>query len=202
MDTAAFSCIDCAVNNCEQRDATHPKFCPTNSFTLSGNPLLEQQLGDEQNRRIINAAAYSAHMGHREKLDHLQETILFARKFGARKIGIATCISLASEARFTAKALRKEGFEVVGAICKVGCITFGDLNVPCDERGPEAVLCNPLYQAQLLNEQNTDLNVVIGLCAGHDALLFKHADAPCTVLTAKDFRYDHCSIHALRPAPE
>lgn len=201
MDITAFSCIDCAVNNCEQRDAAHPKFCPTNSFALSENPLLEQQISDEQNRRIIDAAAYSAHVGHREKLDHLQETILFAHKFGARKVGIAACISLAAEARFTAEVLRNEGFQVVGAICKVGCITFGELDVPCDERGPEAVLCNPLYQAQLLNEQGTDLNIVIGLCAGHDALFFKHADAPCTVLTAKDFKYDHCSIYALRPAP-
>ena len=199
MVTTGFSCIDCAVNNCEQRDAVHPKLCPTNGFTLSENPKLERQLAEEQNRRIIEAAAYSAHVGHREKLDHLQETILFARKFGARKIGIAACISLASEARFTAKALRDEGLDVVGAICKVGCITFGELDVPCDERGPEAVLCNPLYQAQLLNEQRTDLNIVIGLCAGHDALFFKHAAAPCTVLTAKDFKYDHCSIRALRP---
>ena len=199
MNATAFSCIDCALNNCEQRDATHPKFCPTNSFSLSDNPSLERQIADEQNRRIIDAAAYSAHVGHREKLDHLQETILFAQKLGARKIGIAACISLAAESRFTANALREEGFEVIGAICKVGCITFGDLDVPRDERGPDAVLCNPLYQAQLLNEQHTDLNVVIGLCAGHDALFFKHADAPCTVLTAKDFKYDHSSIHALRP---
>ena len=109
------------------------------------------------------------------------------------------CISLAPEARATARILRTQGFEVVGAICKIGCITFGDLDVPPDERGPEAVLCNPLYQAEVLNEQKTDLNVVIGLCAGHDALFLKHSEAPCTVLTAKDFKFDHCSIRALRP---
>ena len=199
---ATFSCIDCAMNTCEERDAQHPKFCPTNDFALTDHPQLQQQIADEQNRRIIDAAAYSAHVGHREKLNHLEETIVFARRFGARKIGIAACISLAEEARNAAKVLRAQGFDVVGAICKVGSITFGQLDVPCDERGPEAVLCNPLYQAQLLNEEATDLNVVIGLCAGHDALFMKHADAPCTVLTAKDFKFDHCSIRALRPGDE
>ena len=193
-----FSCVDCMVNNCEQRNAPHPAFCPTNDFVLEDEPQLKEQLDDDLNRRIINAAAYSAHVGHREKRNHLEETILFAQKFGARKIGIAACISLAAEARNAAKAFRAQGFEVVGAICKIGCITFGDLDVPCDERGPEAVLCNPLYQAQLLNEEHTDLNVVIGLCTGHDALFLKHADAPSTVLTAKDFKFDHCSIRALR----
>ena len=197
-----FSCIDCSINNCEERNAVHPKFCPTNSFDLADNPLLEEQLADEENRRMINAAAFSAHIGHREKTSHLEETIVFAKKFGARKIGIAACISLADEARAAAQVFRKQGFEVVGAICKIGCITFADLSVPPDERGPEAVLCNPLYQAQVLNAENTDLNVVIGLCTGHDALFLKYADAPCTVLTAKDFKFDHCSIRALRPGDE
>lgn len=199
MADTRVSCVDCAIGNCEQRDAEHPSYCPTNEFRLEDHPRLMSQLEDETNRRIIESAAYSAHVGHREKLNHLEETILFARKLGVRKIGIAACISLAAEARVTAKILRAQGFEAVGAICKIGCITFGDLDVPPDERGPEAVLCNPLYQAEVLNEQQTDLNVVIGLCTGHDALFLRHAEAPCTVLTAKDFKFDHCSIRALRP---
>ena len=202
MITTELSCIDCAVNNCEQSDATHPAFCPASTFDLTSNPMLQQQMAEEQNRRIIDAAAFSAHVGHRETLSHLEETVVFAQKFGAKRIGIAACISLAAESRAAAKVFRAQGFDVVGAICKVGCITFGELDVEPDERGPEAVLCNPLYQAQLLNEAQTDLNVVIGLCTGHDALFLKHANAPCTVLTAKDFKFDHCSIRALRPDDE
>lgn len=202
MDAAKLSCIDCAINNCEQRDAVHPAFCPGNSFDLANDRVLKQQIEEEQNRKIIEAAAYSAHVGHREKLSHLEETVVFAKRFGARKIGIAACVSLAAESRNTAKVLRAQGFEVVGAVCKAGCITFGELNVEPDERGPEAVLCNPLYQAQLLNEAQTDLNVVIGLCTGHDALFLRYAQAPCTVLTAKDFKFDNCSIRALRPGDE
>ncbi len=198
MQKTKLSCIDCALNNCEHRGETHPTFCPTNNFKLEEHAQLIERLEDEQNKRIIDSAAFSAHVGHRQKLSHLEETVVFAQRYGAQKIGIAACISLAAEARAAAKVFRAQGFEVVGAICKAGCITFGDLNVPEDERGPDAVLCNPLYQAQLLNEEKTDLNVVIGLCTGHDALFLKYADAPCTVLTAKDFKFDHCSIRALR----
>ena len=44
----------------------------------------------------------------------------------------------------------------------------------------------PVGQAMLLNEAGTDLNVVVGLCVGHDSLFFRHSKAPVTVLIAKD----------------
>ncbi len=196
------TCVDCGLNTCEQVDGQRPAFCPTNGFSLEENAQLKALLDEDQNRRIIQSAAHSAHVGHRQKLSHLEETILFAEGIGAKKIGIAACISLAAEARAATRVMRKRGFEVVGAICKAGCITFGDLAVPFDERGADAVLCNPIYQAQLLNEEETDLNVVIGLCAGHDALFLKHADAPCTILAVKDFKFDHNSVRALRYGDE
>ena len=202
MDEKLLSCIDCAMNNCEQRDAVHPAFCPTTGFDLANEPLLRERLAEDVNRRMIDSAAYSAHVAHRETLSHLEEAIIFARRFGAKRLGIASCISLASEARAAAQVFRAQGFEVVGAICKMGAVTFGDLDVPCDERGPEAVLCNPIYQAQMLNEAHTDLNVVMGLCTGHDALFLKYAEAPCTLLTAKDFKFDHNPVRALRPGDE
>ena len=40
--------------------------------------------------------------------------------------------------------------------------------------------------AMLLNEAGTGLNVLIGLCVGHDSLFFRHSEAPVTVLVAKD----------------
>ena len=45
---------------------------------------------------------------------------------------------------------------------------------------------NPIYQAEKLNEHDTDFNVVIGLCVGHDSLFINHSKAPCTVLSVKD----------------
>ena len=45
-------------------------------------------------------------------------------------------------------------------------------------------LCNPVGQAMLLNKAGTELNIVVGLCVGHDSLFFKHSGAPVTVLLA------------------
>jgi uncharacterized metal-binding protein len=38
----------------------------------------------------------------------------------------------------------------------------------------------------VLNEANTDLNIAIGLCVGHDSLFYKYSDALVTTLVAKD----------------
>ena len=37
-----------------------------------------------------------------------------------------------------------------------------------------------------MNRENTELNVLLGLCVGHDALFFKYAHGPTTVLAVKD----------------
>lgn len=37
-------------------------------------------------------------------------------------------------------------------------------------------MCNPIMQAKLLNKAKTNLNVVVGLCVGHDSLFYKYAN--------------------------
>ena len=38
----------------------------------------------------------------------------------------------------------------------------------------------------LLNGQNTEFNIALGLCVGHDSLFYKHSEALVTTLVAKD----------------
>jgi uncharacterized metal-binding protein len=38
----------------------------------------------------------------------------------------------------------------------------------------------------LLNKAETDMNIIVGLCVGHDILFTKHSKAPVTTLIAKD----------------
>lgn len=185
------TCVDCAMNTCRKNGAEYPAFCPTRDFDLQEQHELQQLMEEEQTRRIYVSAAHSAHIGFTQEIDRLQETILFAQGYGAKKIGIASCVSYAKEARYAAKVLRKAGFEVVGVICKIGSLTCEQMDVPLEARSPETALCNPVYQAMTLNAEQTDLNVVIGLCVGHDSLFFKHSDAPCTALVAKDFKHGH-----------
>jgi uncharacterized metal-binding protein len=52
-------------------------------------------------------------------------------------------------------------------------------------------------QARLLNQAGTDLNVVVGLCVGHDSLFIKHSEAPVTTLITKDRVLGHNPAGAL-----
>ena len=61
-------------------------------------------------------------------------------------------------------------------------------------------MCNPIAQAELLNGQNTEFNIVLGLCVGHDSLFMKHSNALCTVLVVKDRVLGHNPCAALYTA--
>jgi uncharacterized metal-binding protein len=58
-------------------------------------------------------------------------------------------------------------------------------------------MCNPLLQAELLNQAGTDFNVIIGLCVGHDTLFIKQSKAPVTYLIVKDRILGHNPAAAL-----
>ena len=124
----------------------------------------------------------------------------FARRIGAKKIGIATCVGLLAEARTAARIFRKAGFEVYGVACKVGAQLKTSVGIPdsCEKVGK--IMCNPILQAKLLNQAQTDLNVVIGLCVGHDALFYKYAEAMTTTLVTKDRVLGHNPVAALYQA--
>ena len=61
-------------------------------------------------------------------------------------------------------------------------------------------MCNPIMQAEVLNAAETDLNVVMGLCVGHDSLFYKHSHAPATTLVVKDRVLIHNPVMALYTA--
>ena len=49
-----------------------------------------------------------------------------------------------------------------------------------------ANMCNPILQAKHLNRVGTDLNILVGLCVGHDSMFYKYAEGLTTTLVAKD----------------
>jgi uncharacterized metal-binding protein len=52
-------------------------------------------------------------------------------------------------------------------------------------------------QAQLLNVAGTELNILCGLCAGHDAVFGMASKAPVTTLIVKDRVLAHNPIGAV-----
>ena len=91
-----------------------------------------------------------------------------------------------NEARTFARILRDAGFETYGVACKIESNHRSDLAVHVSEGSQDTILCNPIMQARLLEEAGTELNVVVGLCVGHDALFYKHSAAVTTTLAGKD----------------
>ena len=47
-------------------------------------------------------------------------------------------------------------------------------------------MCNPIYQARCLADAGTELNIVVGLCVGHDSLFYKYSQTLTTTLIVKD----------------
>jgi len=126
----------------------------------------------------------------------VEEIALFARKIGARRLGVAFCTGFKEEARIFCDLMRR-WFEVSSVCCKNCSVPKSALAMPHVRQVRRESMCNPLGQAELLNKAGTDLNIAMGLCVGHDALFFKHSDAPVTVLAAKDRVLAHNPMGAL-----
>ncbi len=105
---------------------------------------------------------------------------------GFKKIGIATCVGLIRETRMLTKILRHHGFEVYGIACKVGAQPKTSVGIREECCAVGANMCNPILQAKLLNAAKTDLNIVMGLCVGHDSLFYKYAEGLTTTMVVKD----------------
>ena len=185
MEEKTLSCVDCGTQNCKFKTRTSPEFCLTTNLSPEDSAWALEHYEEGRNKEIMIASAEVEYEGYCQ-WTRVQEIMEFARKIGARKIGIANCIGLINEARIFAKILRANGFEPYAVICKVAGQAKSSMGIPpqCEEIGP--AMCNPILQARLLNQAGTDLNVVIGLCVGHDSLFYRYSEAYVTTLVTKD----------------
>jgi uncharacterized metal-binding protein len=133
----------------------------------------------------------------------VEEIWEFAHRMGYRRLGLASCLGLIAEARTAARLLEAHDLEVVSVMCKVGAVAKERIGLRDEDKiraGQHESMCNPVAQALLLNDAGTELNVLLGLCVGHDSLFFKHCEAPCTVLAVKDRLLAHNPMAALYTA--
>jgi len=139
--------------------------------------------------------------GRTPRNPRVEEVAQFARKMGYKKLGIAFCTGLKSEAEILVRILENRGFDIVSVCCKAGGIPKERIGITEEQkiRGPGVYesMCSPISQAEILNEEGTEFNILVGLCVGHDSLFFKYAHAPTTVLIAKDRVFGHNPAAAL-----
>jgi uncharacterized metal-binding protein len=154
---------------------------------------------EPETRRLALAAAQTEADGYPDH-SRVEDVMGYARRIGATHLGIATCVGLMSESALLVEILEANGFQVSAVGCKVGSIPKEEVGLRDDEKIRPCqyeALCNPVAQALLLNEVGVQLNILVGLCVGHDSLFFRHAVAPTTVLVAKDRRTGHNPVAAL-----
>ncbi len=196
MEEKRLSCVDCAVTNCNLQDKQYPDFCLT---THMDSEVLDEAMElykEDENRRSMIAAGEIEH-DYYCQFTRIEEIMAYAKKMGMKKIGIATCVGLIQESRKLTSILRYNGFEVYGIACKAGVQKKVDVGIPerCNEIGEN--MCNPILQAKILNEAKTELNIVVGLCVGHDSLFYKYSDALVTTAVTKDRVTGHNPVAAL-----
>ncbi len=124
----------------------------------------------------------------------------FAQKMGYKKLGLAFCGGLAKEGEIVSRILENFGFDVVSVMCKAGGVPKEEIGIKENEKihiNDFEPMCNPIFQAYVVNDANTDFNVLLGLCVGHDSLFLKYAKAPSTVLAAKDRVTGHNPLAAV-----
>ena len=178
-----------------------PGFCPSN-VDEEGIERAWERYEDPEVRRIACASALVESAGYC-RWTRVEEICAFAREMGFTKIGIATCISMVDLARTLSGILESHGFEVASAACKNGGVPKERLGLRDEDKirpGTYEAMCNPLAQAELLNDAGCELNVVLGLCVGHDSLFFKHSKGLATTLVAKDRVLAHNPVGALQLA--
>jgi uncharacterized metal-binding protein len=126
-------------------------------------------------------------------LDRVDEIIEYAKEAKIKKIGIANCTTFNKEATQLEDILSEVGFQVAKVNCKFGRVPFDDL-IP----GYSGISCNPAGQAMYLEDQGTELNIMMGLCLGHDMIFNARSKAPVTPLLVKDRKLKHHTLQVFK----
>ena len=173
---------------CSDRQCRDGKDC----FDGAADPLPHL---DEEDLRIWRAAS-RVEAEHYFKIPRLQELVESSKLMRYKKLGLAFCIGLQDESELIVSRLSAD-FDVVSVCCKACGLSKDKLDLPKIHGDGFEATCNPVGQALLLKEEETDLNVILGLCLGHDVLFTKHSKAPVTTLAVKDRVLAHNPLGAI-----
>jgi uncharacterized metal-binding protein len=195
-------CAKCTKTVCDSEAYLKgPENCPTKTRQGIIKEALKEYEDPETREFARQASIQEAECymnlpeGLTTRYPRVEEIAQFARKMGYKKLGIANCLGLQEEAEALTEILENRGFEVVSICCKAGATPKETIGLTPEQKikGPDAFesMCNPISQAKILNDAGTELNIVVGLCVGHDSLFFKYSEAPVTVLVAKDRVFGH-----------
>ena len=194
---------------CQQEDGQSPPYCPTTTREAIIQRAYDTVQETPEVFEFAKQASAQEALGYDKEAGYekakpintrVAETIEFAKRMKYKRLGLVFCIGLRKEAKVMEMLLTEKGFEVVSVMCKAGRIPKSTLGLDAGQtiRGNVSeAMCNPVAQAMLLNDSKTEFNIAMGLCVGHDSLLFKYVEAPTTVLLVKDRVTGHNPVAVL-----
>lgn len=140
-------------------------------------PAAEGLYVNQEIRNIARVAALVEASGYR-RWRRAQEVMEFANRLGFHRLGVVSCNDMANIAGLYINMLKKHGFETISAV-------------------NSAEECEPAALAALCNDRQTELNVLLGMCVGHDSIFIRQSKAWVTCLVAKDRFLVHNPVGAI-----
>ncbi len=191
-DETPLSCSKCSAawqkqgtTNCWSDPASRPGrpgYCPSEREAKIISESFGKYTGDEADAKLARVAARVEGLCYQPvpgsdavnaRWTRVEDTIALAKLMGYNKIGIGTCIGLLDETNRLADILTAQGLEPLTVCCKAGSIDKLELGLQETDKvrpGTFEPACNPIAQAELLNQAGSDMNIIVGLCVGHDML--------------------------------
>jgi uncharacterized metal-binding protein len=147
-----------------------------------------KKLYDSQSLEIMQTAEDAYQRGS----NRVQEIRNYALRAGIKRIGIAHCVTFPKETEIVTQFLSGE-FEVYTVDCKCGDVTKKEM-LGCEGK---SIMCNPAGQAEYPKEHNTELNISIGLCVGHDMVFNQKSVSPVNTLVVKEVTSKHNPVESI-----
>jgi uncharacterized metal-binding protein len=215
MPTKSPRCAVCPVDwperFCRVEGGKAPKDCPTLLHKRLANEAKEELARHPDLREFTRQASIQEGEGYGNRdrgyeyvyplKPRVQETVEFARRMAYERVGLTFCVGLRKEAAVIHGILARNGLDVVSVMCKTGRSYKDEIGITreqqVDRTAAREIMCNPIFQAFVANEHEVQLNVLLGLCVGHDSLFIQYAKAPVTVLAVKDRLLGHSPLTAV-----
>jgi len=167
-------CADCKAYVCRRggpMEAT-PDFCP-----MRGDfPEFEELYSEGEDLALLSQAALVESGGYC-RWTRVREVGEFCKLMEYGRVGLAHCPDMVAWAERVKMALRD--FEI-------------DAILP-----PSASVGDPVGQGRFFADEGTDLNVIAGMCVGHEAMFLRATEAPAVSLIARDVRLLHNPVAGL-----
>lgn len=179
MNDLTINCGGCKSYPCYQGE----ECIRGQNFSAYDGPVREA-LQQKENKKMLEVST-RIEGEHYMQWTRLEEIVGFAEQMGYKSIGIAHCVGLTNEAKILTDILERK-FMVHAICCKFSGIDKKDFGLSQIRPERYEAICNPVGQALLLNDLNTDLNLIVGLCIGHDILFTKYSKASVTTFIVKD----------------